>query len=1305
MPTLFQQLRTLRDSRMEHYPWGPHGPYIASPWAAARLGKRVFASKAEYRKLVLKDYKPYGRHHPAAVAARIAARQATTAMDVDSWDEGDPCSLINDQHLRRLKRRACGDVDLRMGHDVRRCVRTFEEEFEIRSDITAFMALRPMDDHRDKTHRAAYSQGDCNTVKAEPTEGMIPAPNPGAEVRSSVKQEDQEQPLRFAQPLTYIHEQPIVVAPDTPATAESQVVHEVATEATPQVVPSIVEVEPLASVQVTHTLKGSMVEPTLATPPRDEIAVSMSIDLIPPTACAWADEDLGVEHGHVIVGANCGPEVKNEQEEVVIPPALIAAAQALDHPPRCINSGFKDSFRLPPAFIEEDIEMAQPQASAEVAPCPDVKEEELDDVHLDDLSMTFAPYGRPVQPPAALLSVLPRAPSVSLPEEDVEMGVPVALLEAAPLVVPVEPTIPIVHDVPAVLVESRIKAEPEDDAVNLLGTSEVRPEALLAKEEPAELALPCLQFVSEFPPAQLESEPAPATIQPEDDLAPTPCPLEDHTAPAPVQDVPDFTISLCFEGDSALVSFTEELLVASESAASEDATPDASEVVEELSASGVLEDCATEDTPDELLPSEEDSVELGTTEVQVTIYDLDVPTCSPSLHSVHQPRDVDLEDEDVVQEVDESELSESTQVVLDCSSVADEGSLADEDAPADEDTLADRNSSADEDSPADADVSVEEDVETCVVQDESLPVEPVHSLDEESGSETLDAQNESQIPGSWTPVPAGATPGFGASSWFCFRLGSVAGKWSRRLAKTLADVSHAMISEDNASIEPFPAMVGAYPPDNRVSDTEVPSPSPALTLSSSVLAILQEFACGPSLTPWRDDIEASLWPLSRSPSLACLDPEQLPGQPQPGSPEFASNFAQAPFPELVCRPPLLSIPPRVPSCSHSEAILEHNPRDHLEAQDEAFNAPLLQSDAHMQSLGFFQCVTPFITALDFFDTPYGLAPESQAEEECPSDSDVTCVSSERDEDTGLKVIDESDDQESPSATSRCDVQEGAVRTVHQRCAAESPCTTLEAIWESARAQLYTEQAIAERAAQRQAQRQSQIAQAFVDQIIADIRRGPVLESEPEPQHVAEQLDPMEEYMLSVEGIYKEVDDLLELYTPPEEPTRTLFDEAPELAVASEEDSEEYWRTRATIDLSAPGPFSDRLVKAARESFWSNWTRPSVEDLAAVFKPSEVVVKRSYAPLPTPTKDTPISPADHYRESLVEEARESFWKQWTRPSHLDLAVVFKGSGVTPSGSATSMGEDERELPPPITYVFSPVKPLRIVKKNKASAPLN
>ena len=219
-------------------------------------------------------------------------------------------------------------------------------------------------------------------VKDEPTEGVIPARVSGAEGHLFIKQEDEQQLLRFAQSLTYLHEQPVVedvvAALNTPAPVESYFVQGVAREATSQVAASFVKVEPSPSVENTYALKAIEAEPVLATPCLDEITVSMSVDLIPPTACAWADEFAGVEPQFVVVGASSGPQVKAEQEDVIFPPAIVAEAQALDHPLICDHPGREDLV-LPPPLIEEDVEMAQPPAHADVAICPDIKEEELDD--------------------------------------------------------------------------------------------------------------------------------------------------------------------------------------------------------------------------------------------------------------------------------------------------------------------------------------------------------------------------------------------------------------------------------------------------------------------------------------------------------------------------------------------------------------------------------------------------------------------------------------------------------------------------------------------------------------------------------------------------------------------------------------------------------------------------------------------------------------------------------------------------------------------------------------------------------------
>ncbi len=109
-----------------------------------------------------------------------------------------------------------------------------------------------------------------------------------------------------------------------------------------------------------------------------------------------------------------------------------------------------------------------------------------------------------------------------------------------------------------------------------------------------------------------------------------------------------------------------------------------------------------------------------------------------------------------------------------------------------------------------------------------------------------------------------------------------------------------------------------------------------------------------------------------------------------------------------------------------------------------------------------------------------------------------------------------------------------------------------------------------------------------------------------------------------QSLYEEIDDLLELWAPEEPELSGRFEELelserfeePELtsvlplacsakgAVLSDED-EEYYRTPATISLTGAGPHPDeRLAKAARETFWQMWTRPSGEDLALLFKRSD-----------------------------------------------------------------------------------------------------
>lgn len=138
MPTLVQQLHATRGSRINHYPLGVHGPYLASPWAAARLGQRVFTTKAEYQWRVREDYDPAGRHRLAAVAARIAEREAADALQASTryrqaiWNGEDPdASGYAQPRVEIRKRHARVEPDERTGHGVKRCIRTPEEEQEV----------------------------------------------------------------------------------------------------------------------------------------------------------------------------------------------------------------------------------------------------------------------------------------------------------------------------------------------------------------------------------------------------------------------------------------------------------------------------------------------------------------------------------------------------------------------------------------------------------------------------------------------------------------------------------------------------------------------------------------------------------------------------------------------------------------------------------------------------------------------------------------------------------------------------------------------------------------------------------------------------------------------------------------------------------------------------------------------------------------------------------------------------------------------------------------------------------------------
>ncbi|KAI0647724.1 hypothetical protein C8Q79DRAFT_526565 [Trametes meyenii] len=79
--------------------------------------------------------------------------------------------------------------------------------------------------------------------------------------------------------------------------------------------------------------------------------------------------------------------------------------------------------------------------------------------------------------------------------------------------------------------------------------------------------------------------------------------------------------------------------------------------------------------------------------------------------------------------------------------------------------------------------------------------------------------------------------------------------------------------------------------------------------------------------------------------------------------------------------------------------------------------------------------------------------------------------------------------------------------------------------------------------------------------------------------------------------------------------------------------DEALRTPSTINLSSPGPYPEPLMRTARESFWTHWTRPSDADLASIFKRSDS------NELGTASKTVEV------RVRLKQELRDSFFEHW------------------------------------------------------------
>ncbi|KAI0648154.1 hypothetical protein C8Q79DRAFT_1008503 [Trametes meyenii] len=168
---------------------------------------------------------------------------------------------------------------------------------------------------------------------------------------------------------------------------------------------------------------------------------------------------------------------------------------------------------------------------------------------------------------------------------------------------------------------------------------------------------------------------------------------------------------------------------------------------------------------------------------------------------------------------------------------------------------------------------------------------------------------------------------------------------------------------------------------------------PRVGPSPSVLVVLEEFANSPSAR-WAHDGAADLCSFSRSPSSANLlvPPECCPVT----SPEFASNFVRTGH--------------LTAAASHSALALgtSYYPLNSILEQyvgDDEDCAEMLCSAAPSELLLPQQPITPCDTALNFFDSYFNLSRNNSEEDgDIASDSDATCVSSERDRDTSAHEV-------------------------------------------------------------------------------------------------------------------------------------------------------------------------------------------------------------------------------------------------------------------------------------------------------------
>ncbi|KAH9851616.1 hypothetical protein C2E23DRAFT_886465 [Lenzites betulinus] len=330
--------------------------------------------------------------------------------------------------------------------------------------------------------------------------------------------------------------------------------------------------------------------------------------------------------------------------------------------------------------------------------------------------------------------------------------------------------------------------------------------------------------------------------------------------------------------------------------------------------------------------------------------------------------------------------------------------------------------------------------------------------------------------------------------------------------------------------------------------------------SPSVQFILEEFAPTPPLgsSPFTDEGEADLWPLSRSPSSAGLltPPETSNLEPylEP-SPEFASNFAQAQFPELLYRSSLAAASAR-PSYypwfdSFLEEYLDEEELVDVGEVEEACTEPTLDDDASPQSLWGPHHSTlhqaPFCSMLDL----------SYTEESQPLEEGSIWTTFNREENPLLSPV----------------------------IATPEP---FEDLWRSAKVH------------------------AFAGRVSQPLH-GPCSGVQERPVDTGKARAEINAFA----SINDEINDLLDLYAPHESmsvippPSGEAFVSVSvpvpgSVAVSVSDVDAECPRAPVTSGVSAATPYPERLVREARDTFWANWSRKSDEDLSALFKASENV---------------------------------------------------------------------------------------------------